>query len=332
MAIPATALISKTFSTPYIRSGYTSGDRFEAALRTIQEGLDAGKIYNQEFQNAKYYIAGGCEHAQHISADAARGRDANGNVNRSYGDCRDNIGYAFGMNQAAKMSRELKKLAKRIPAVLNPSTADYILTLDQIDAVWKWLQSVKPIIVKGRKPNVTNKTPEQIEAEYANTGHCCICTRRQKLSNGEVRERVMVHHGYQMSDYNHSGYRMGKCFGTAELPYEVSCEANKKFLVVLKNTLKQLNASLKALKTSVPTELTVTEYPRGMRDPVQTPYAKGTPQYEKERESRIYSTESEIRQTKDLIEFHTARVENWKAAKLYDEITDPQERIAERMR
>ena len=142
----------------------------------------------------------------------------------------------------------------------------------------------------------------------------------------------MVHHGYQMSDYNHSGYRMGKCFGTADLPYEVSCEANKKFLVALKNTMKDLQAALKAYKASEHATLDVTEYPRSMREPVQTPYAKGTPQYEKERESRIANVESQIRQTKDLIEFHTARVENWKAAKLYDEITDPAERIADRLR
>lgn len=326
MAIPATDLITKTFSTPYIRSGFTQGDRFDASLRTIDEALTAGKIYNQEFQNAKSYISSGCEHAQHIAADGARDRNARYPDN----DPRYDIGYAFQMNQAAALSRRLKKLDA---ANITPGIQTYINTLDQIDGLKKWLDTVKPIIVKGRKPNVTNKTPEQIEAEYANTGHCCICTRRQKLSGGEVlRERVMVHHGYQMSDYNHSGFRMGKCFGTAELPYEVSCEANKKFLVVLKTTMKKLNAWLKSLKASEPAELTVTEYPRGMRDPVQTPYAKGTPQYEKERESRIYNTQSEIRQTKDLIDFHTARVENWKAAKLYDEITDPQERIAERMR
>jgi hypothetical protein len=326
MAIPSTDLIQKTFPTPYIRSPFTSGDRFKASLVTVQDGLDAGKIYNQEFQNAKSYIGSGCEHAQHIAADGARDRNARYNE----GDPRWDIGYAFQMNQAAALSRRLKKLS---PENITPGIQGYIATLDQIDGVWKWLQTVKPIIVKGRKPNVTNKTPEQIEAEFAHTGHCCVCTRRQKLSvGGEVRTRTMVHHGYQMSDYNHSGYRLGKCFGTAELPYEVSCEANKKFLVTLKNTLKDLAASLKAYKASKHESLTVTEYPRSMREPVETPYAKGTPQYEKERESRIYSVESQIRQTKDLIEFHEARVANWKAAKLYDEITDPTERIREQMR
>lgn len=61
MAIPATDLITKTFGTKYISSGYTQGDRFNASLVTVQDGLDAGKIYNQEFQNAKSYIGGGCE-------------------------------------------------------------------------------------------------------------------------------------------------------------------------------------------------------------------------------------------------------------------------------
>src|SRR5271154_287463 len=164
MAIPATDKITCTFDKKYINDSFGSGVRFEAALHVVAAGIQAGKIWNQEFQLAKGRIASGCEHAQHISSDGARKRG------ERHFDCRDQIGYAFGMNQAAKMSRELKKLGKREPEILTAGIAAYIETLDQIDSVWKWLQSVKSIIVKGRKPSVT-KTPEQVELEMENTGH-----------------------------------------------------------------------------------------------------------------------------------------------------------------
>src|SRR5271157_416783 len=195
--IPATDLITTTFGKKYINE-FGNGKKFEAALHAIQAGIEAGKIYNQEFQDAKSYVSGGCEHAQHISSDGARGRG------QRFGDCRDNIGYAFGMNQAAKMSRELKKLGKRFPELFTTGIENYVVTLDQIDAIWKWLQSVKPIIVKGRKPN-ENKTEAQIAAELSNTGVCAICNHRQKLNEGRL-----VMHGYEMSEYNHSGYRVGR--------------------------------------------------------------------------------------------------------------------------
>jgi len=315
MATPATDKITSTFAKKYV-SAYTSGHMFVAALKTIEGGIEAGKIYNQEFINAKSWVASGCEHAQHIASDPARGKDRT----RSHGDCRDNIGYAFGMNQAAKMSRELKKLTEKSPDTLTVGIAEYIETLDQIDAIWKWLQSVKSIIVKGRKPNV-NKTPAQIAEEMENTGNCAICERRQKLSkDGAVRTRTMVHHGYQMSDYNHSGTRMGQCFGAFKLPYEVSCEANKEFKILLQGELKDLEAYLKALNASKHDTLTVTEYPKGFRFPEQVPYARGTAKYEQERKSRIYSTENRIDSTKDQIDYQTGRIATWRAERLYDEV------------
>src|SRR5271154_4715325 len=245
MTTPATDKITRTFGRAYI-SAYGSSKSFEAAIQTIANGLQAGKIWNQEFIDAKSRIASGCEHAQHIAADGARKRG-----DRSYGDCRDNIGYAFGRNQAAKRSRDLKKLAKRIPAVLNPGTAEYILTLDQIDTIWKWLQSVKPIIVKGRRPN-ENKTEAQIAIELRNTGMCAICDRRQKLA-----EDKMVMHGYTMSDYNHSGYRVGKCFGVKYSCYELSNEANVAFAPALAAQLKGYKSALKTLKSGTVETLTV---------------------------------------------------------------------------
>lgn len=330
MSIPATDKIIATFDSKYINSNFRQGRQFEDALVTIESGLTAGKMWNQEFQDAKHWISRACEHAQNIAADEARLPSR-----QHYSDARDQIGYAFSMNQAAKLSRELKKLETKQPGSLTPGMKGYVAALDQIDGLWKWLATAKPILVKGRKPNVTNRTEEEIEAIYSSTGHCPICTRRQKLvPGGAERQRPLVHHGYQMSDYNHAGYRMGKCFGTAKSSYEVSCEANKEFLVILKDTLRNQEAALKSLQASEHATLNVMEYPKNAprnSDPVAVPYAKGTPQYEKARENEIRSTEGHIRQTKNEIEFHEARVANWKPAKLYNEITDPKEKILARM-
>src|SRR5580658_2825526 len=176
---PATDKISVTFSTPYIRHGYTQGDRFALAVATLDAAKTAGVIWNQEFQDAKSYISSGCEHAQHISAGKARTEKEQILYKiLPSSDPRHDIGYAFGMNQAAKLARRLKKL----PA--DQKTAGlvtYIETLDQINELFQFLKSFKPIIKKGRKPNVTNKTAAQIAEEIANTGICTICQNRQKL-------------------------------------------------------------------------------------------------------------------------------------------------------
>ena len=306
MAIPATDLIQKTFSTPYIQSPFMRGDMFEAALRTVQEGLDAGKIYNQEFQTAKHFIAGGCEHAQHIAADGARDRNARYNE----GDPRWDIGYAFQMNQAAALSRRLKKLS---PENITPGIQAYIDTLDQIDGVWKYLQSVKPIIVKGRKPN-----PNPKPVDTTNMGTCAICEKKWKLSRGTQRE--VVDHGYRISDGmgHYFGHRSGKCFGTGYQPYELSNQANKEYKVVLQKELKQLEQLLKDLNASKHDTLSVLEYQKGIRNPVPVEYPRGHKKYEDQRQSMISKTESEIRWLNEAIPYQQVRIDTWRAEPLAD--------------
>jgi hypothetical protein len=310
MAIPATDKITSTFGKAYIGK-FSNGEQFDASLRTIEDGIQAGKIWNQEFIAAKSWIADGCEHAQHVASGPAKNRS------RSYGDCRDDIGYAFQMNQAAKMSRNLKKLAKRIPAVLSPGIAEYILTLDQIDAVWKWLQSVKPIIVKGRKP-AENPTPVDI----TNTGHCAICETRFKLErHGNKRgNRPMVHHGFKISNGMgyYFGHRAGKCFGTAYLPYELSSQANVEYKYFLEQELKDAEEHLVSLKTRFFDTLDVREYKKGIAFPVNVPYARGTGQYEQERLRRISQTESEIRWLNEQIPYQQVRIDTWRLQPLAD--------------
>ena len=305
--IPATDKIKATFSTPYIRSAFVRGDMFDAALRTIEEGLAEGKIYNQEFIAAKDWIARGCEHAQHISSDGAREESFR---NLPGGDVRHDIGYAFQMNQAAKASRNLKKLS---PEDFTPGIAEYVATLDQIDGLWKWLQSVKPIIVKGRKPN-----PNPKPVDTTNMGTCAICEEAHKLERSASRH--VVHHGYTISDgYGHYfGHRAGKCPGTGFPPYELSNAANKAYKKFLEGELKNAESYLADLKESKPDTLSVLEHKRGLSNPVRTDYPRGTAQYERERERRVSETEGEIRWLKDAIPYQQVRIDTWRLQPLAD--------------
>lgn len=314
--VPKTDLIIATFSkAEYARlnNPFTRGTRFDAAFVTLSNTLAAGKIWNVEFQDAKSVIADGCEHAQKVSANAAHEWQPEGGVKHfPTGDVRNEIGYAFGMNQAAKLSRNLKKLKG---ADLTTGIQTYILTLDQIAAINEYLKQFKAIIVKGRKPQV--KTEEQIADEISNIGTCCICGKGQKLDAAQG----MVHHGYQMSEYNHAGYRMGSCFGVKHLPYEFSCEANKQWLSeCLKPRLKGTQNYLARLNASVPENLIVTTYKwEGHKQvEVKTSVAKGTTEYEQQRQIEIDATEADIRNLNLHIEHHTAKVDNWKLTPLQD--------------
>jgi len=304
---PATDKISVTFSTPYIRHAFTQPDRFAVAVATLDAAKTAGEIYNQEFQNAKSYISSGCEHAQHIASDKARTeKDQILYKILPSSDPRHDIGYAFGMNQAAKLSRRLKKLAT---ADLTAGIQNYIATLDQINEWFQFLKSMKPIIKKGRKPNV-NKTDAMIAEENYNTGVCAICANRQKLDDASA----MVMHGYQMSEYNHAGYRLGKCFGVAYKPYELSNEANVAFAPVLESHRAGIVKAIATLPKLTSVDINSHKWEGGKRVAVTVTYTKKANPYEfkqeiTNRESRL---EWELETVEADIVVNTAMIQNWK--------------------
>jgi hypothetical protein len=127
-----------------------------------------------------------------------------------------------------------------------------------------------------------------------------------------------------MSEYNHSGYRIGKCFGCAFLPYEFSCEGNKQWLAqVLRPQLAGNRNHLKDLKASTMLTLDRTrdKYEGGKRVSFTETFAKGTREYEEIRESAIFRTESNIRLLKIDIEMHDGLVEKWVLRPLMDGTT-----------
>ena len=303
---PATDKISVTFSTPYIRHAFTQPDRFAVAVATLDAAKTAGEIYNQEFQNAKSYISSGCEHAQHIASDKARTeKDQILYKILPSSDPRHDIGYAFGMNQAAKLSRRLKKLAT---ADLTAGIQNYIATLDQINEWFQFLKSMKPIIKKGRKPN-QNKTEAQIAEENFNTGVCAICANRQKLDDATA----MVMHGYQMSEYNHAGYRVGKCFGVAYKPYELSNEANVAFKPVLANYRRDIKKALATLPLLTSVDAKKDKWEGGRRTEIDVTYTKeaNPVEFKREIESRENRLTWELETVEADIKINNAKINDW---------------------
>jgi hypothetical protein len=124
----------------------------------------------------------------------------------------------------------------------------------------------------------------------------------------------MVHHGYQMSDYNHSGYRMGKCFGTGYLCYELSNEANVAFAPYLTSKLKGYKGALKTLKSGTIETFTVQreKYEGHKRVKYAVTLTKGTLEFDRELANQISQTELFIKYTKSDIVTNDDRIKNWK--------------------
>lgn len=300
--MPEVNLILATAEKVYIRSGHNM-DRFRASLAALEAALLAGKVWNQEFISHKSNISRATEHAQHIAADATRTRG------QRYGDVRDEIGYAFQMNQAAKLSRSLKKLPA---ALLTPEIQLYIDTLDQITALWDYLKQFKPLIIKGRKPSENHKEPD-----ITNTGICAACECRQKLGS-DLR---MVHHGFKISNGGgqYFGYRAGRCIGCDYLPYEFSADGTRALLVALKQQLEFVRKTLRTLEAR----------PQELRED-KVVYPIGTPEYEQVLAGKIAHTKSTVSHLRTDIKRQESRIAAWQLRPLLDgtTLTQPTEAVA----
>jgi hypothetical protein len=169
---------------------------------------------------------------------------------------------------------------------------------------------MKPIIKKGRKPN-QNKTEAQIAEENFNTGVCAICGRRQKLEHGA---EVMVMHGYQMSEYNHAGYRVGKCFGVGYKPYELSNEANVAFAPVLESHRVAIKKALATLPKLTSLDVKKDKWEGGRRTVVDVTITKeaNAHEFDQEIKSRQYRLEWELETVESDIKINDIKISTWK--------------------
>jgi hypothetical protein len=278
---------------------------FVRAVEALNKGLADQKIWNVEVDDAKFTLSSAVDRALHTICERHRSTRS-----PDYGRepwTADFSGYC-DFNQAAGRIKRLTKNAPKTPAIL-----DYIEALKEVDVIWKAIQSLKPFIQKGRRPN-ENKTQEQIEKELRNTGICAICAHRQKLDDDK-----MVHHGYEMSEYNHSGCRVGECFGTDYPCYELSNEANIAYAPRLLTYQKDLTLALKTYNSGKITELEIEEsewnYKTRKSDVKKITVHKTGPTAEKfarELKYRIGRVESQLRDVTNDIEINQAKIDNWK--------------------
>lgn len=271
--------------------------KFQEAVALLESAVAAQKIWNTEFEDAKYWIAKAIEHAQDVMAE---GTDARSNhFSYTSGDARKDIGSAYSMNQAAPLNRRLKKLPKED---VTPSIQAYIETLDEITSVWELIKSVKPFIVKGRKPN-PNAVP--VEIDRKNTGTCAICMKNTKLDGADK----LVHHGFTISNGVHYfGHREGSCFGVEYLPYEFSPEGNRAYRKVLKGMLENYEQALKNLQASPDTLLDLVREGAHYKE---VTFHKGTPQYDKKLVERIREVENQIENCTESINWQQKMIDSW---------------------
>lgn len=167
----------------------------------------------------------------------------------------------------------------------------------------------KAVAVKGRRP--VEKTVEQLRDETFNTGVCAICINRQKLTDATK----MVMHGYQMSDYNHAGYRVGSCFGVGYKPYELSNEANLAFAPVLEIHRLGLENALQTWASGKITSVDITREKRegGSQVEYTVTYtlAANPAEFNREKETRVARLESELRMIDADIRVNNDRIQKW---------------------
>lgn len=309
-------------STPILLNLLINGkDRYiqsvQNALDTLNRGLEEKKIYNVEINDAKFSISSAIDDALSVITNRMdRG------VGYRYEPWENDFSSYCSFNQAAGRIKRLTKNGPTDPKFI-AIVADYIEALKEVDAIWKAICELKPVIVKGRRPN-QNKTEEQIAEELCQTGVCAICAHTQKLEN---KTDKLVMHGYKMSDYNHSGYRMGSCFAVGYLPYELSNEACVAYQPILADYLKRSKSYLRSLQSGKHTkfEIEVSEYNyktrksetrniiahKGVTTYVKEFHATENEKFESELEYRKYQTEREISSIESDIEINDAKITNW---------------------
>lgn len=219
-------------NTPKIEAALTSNPKMQNALPKFKTNLAIfeqakidQKIYNVDFENAKYWVHQGCDYA--LSAAAEPWRELFRSRNRdSYvynsADPRNNIGYMTSPLHAQGFYNKLKKYEKE------PAVAAYLEVLAEVAQIGNLEKEIKPFIVKGRKPS----TNPPKEVDLTNTGICPVCFRRQKLTF----DSKMVDHGYTIPQG--WGGRNGHCLGFKHAPYELSSEGCVYFKGILEQQLK----------------------------------------------------------------------------------------------
>jgi hypothetical protein len=139
-------------------------------------------------------------------------------------------------------------------------------------------------------------------------GTCAICEHEQV-----VHDVTMVKHGYQRPGV---GYLIGECFGVSRPAYEVSPQACKDYLPVLRGALANYTNYLSRLKAKKIESFTRDKKDFRSGNVAKIVVKKGEREYDSILQSEISQTERQIGFVAEDITRITKKIENWKPGKL----------------
>jgi hypothetical protein len=296
--------------TPLILAAYAKckefspnyNTKFGEAVKHLEDGLRMEKIWNQEYEDVKYWLNRVCEDVLG-SLTHAYYEESLRDKYVSQGDPRWDIHYFFTPIHANGYLKKVRKAQKNFNTPVLEHMAEVLF---EMAALYERVKAVRPFIVKGRKPNPNAPPPD-----LSHTGTCCICRRVQKLREGNV----MVDHGFKISAGwgQYYGNRQGHCYGVGFNPYELSCEANKKFKKMLDGEKVNLENWMTRLQTG--TEVLTRFYKEHGQHKTEK-VAPGDKRYPALLSNSIEETRAHIRNTISAIMEQTRLIHGWKAVPL----------------
>jgi hypothetical protein len=270
----------------------------------LDKSVAARHIWNVEVEEIKHFFSRVCDDAMKVAKNAYHETLPKNSYSLTH---EHEVGYMFSPHLAGSYIKKINGWLKRKQIIDNPELQHVLAVFGEVAALYAQLNSTKPYVEKGRKPNPNAPPPD-----LSHTGHCGICQahdiRVTKLGPGNK----LVDHGFQISTGwgRYLGFRNGHCFGVKYQPLELSSQANKDFLASLRNELTQLEKTLAGEKAGT-AQIAIYEE-KGSERPKLIFISPDDPRYGKELPAAILETESNIRQVKHHITIQEDIIKNWK--------------------
>ena len=262
---------------------------FEDITAALDNAIEAGHIYNVDFVSLKdaaarlFRMASGEVQRVHLNGDRS-----NESAKNLYFEMPDGL-HNFP-------SRKFTGLVEACTDTEMRATAEALI------ATWKpvadKIKTVKPMIIKGRKPSTTpRRTPERT---IENTGTCSCCGRNVKLKAGKI-----VAHGYTVR----YGWQMGNCFGVGYDPIEVSTEGLVALVSYLNDYIDRTTTSLSAM---------VNDTCEVYYDRRSNKIERDNDRFEQYRQMTIRKTRSDLEQAQRSLDSTRKSIATWESRPLPD--------------
>lgn len=296
--------------------GVIPADRVERVKKFIPRLVDAANgepIYGGEFNETKRPLDYSFEQAFDAIRNAHRPADGgfDGAGNRTvWASISDTLGYSGNLRNSIAMAKKAAKLKMSDP---------YLTAVKQFLAACvpmaEMMESIKKKVIKGRRPPAQTSAQKRIAGRAGGSGTCQICGGDQAI----VRNNIALH-GYERPGH---GYIKGRCFGADKLPFEVSCDALRAWIGMLRGYLTRTHDELAKLPfvTSLTVEETVYENGHIVYENRQikrrlVSVGPEDPRFEKRRANKKAELEHQIRQLNSDIAAQTKRLDNWRPAQV----------------